>query len=103
MAVSLDSTALAGLSQHGGKLTTGGLVEGHVRYQAIAKKCRNAIFGAVHKLIRDQELPRPQILLQRAHRAGGNNPLHAQQLRGADIRSKIDFARKDALPYSVTR
>src|SRR5260370_7572936 len=57
----------------------------------------------VKKLIRYQKLSRPQIFLERAHRAHGDDAFHAEQLHRIHIRPVIDLARQDAVPAAVPR
>src|SRR6266852_6203722 len=93
----------AGVGEHSRHLRAGRLVEGHVSDQPAAEKRRNAILRAVHKLVGHQEFPRPQILLQRAHRAHGNNTLDSQLLHRANIRAKVDLTGQNPVPAPVPR
>src|ERR1700676_373091 len=91
----------AGIHQQCRNLWTRGLVKCYVSHEPSPKKCRDTGFRAVHKLVDDQELSGPQVLLQRPPSADGNNSLDTQLLQRADIRTKIDLARKDAMPTPV--
>jgi hypothetical protein len=93
----------AGVRQHRGNLRARWFIEAHVRHQAAAEESRDPALCSVKELVRNKKLAGPQIFLQRAHRAHGNDALHAQLFHRADIRAKIDFAGQNAVPAAVPR
>ena len=52
---------------------------------------------AIVELVGDKKIERLQILLQRADRADGDDPLHAKLLHGMDVGAIIDFRREKAM------
>src|SRR5437870_13818280 len=53
---------------------------------------------AVEELIGDDELHRLVLFLERADCGNGNNTLHSEMLKAINVRAKIQFGRKNAMP-----
>ena len=98
-----DAGGITGGADHGAELRAGGLIEAHVRHDAVAKKCGDAQPGAVVKLIGDQKFQRAQILAQRTHRAHRNHARNAGQLHGVEIGAIVDLRRQQAMATGVAR
>src|SRR5437899_7882399 len=89
---------LAGTFQNAGEFRADGICEGNVGDNAIAKKSIDAMARAVEELIGDDELHRLVLFLERADCGNGNNTLHSEMLKAINVRAKIQFGRKNAMP-----
>ena len=79
-----------------------GLRELHVRRDAAAEERRDPAAGPVDELIRDDDVERVDVLLERADRARGEDVLHAQHLETEDVGAEVELARKERVPGTVT-
>ena len=59
--------------------------------------------GAVEKLIRDHELQWLVLFFQRSYGGDGNNAFDPELFEAVNIRAKIKFAGKNAVPACVAR
>ena len=75
----VDASRLAALARHFGKLRADRIGEADVRHQPVAEESRDAAARAIEELIRNHEVERLVLLLQRSDRAQRNDPLHAER------------------------
>src|SRR5439155_9264646 len=77
---------------------TDGICNQKVGDDAVAKKSIDAMARAIKELIGDDELHRLVLFLERADCGNGNNTLHSEMLKAINVRAKIQFGRKNAMP-----
>src|SRR4051794_12039368 len=74
--------------------------------------CRNAVAeesvrsplaGVVVKLRRKEDIARSILFLEAAHRSDANDPTNVQRAEGVDVRTVIQFMRKQPMAPTVAR
>ena len=58
------------------------------------KNVRHAVTRAIEELVRDHEVQRLVLFLQRANRAKRENSLHSQLFHAVDVGAKIQLGRQ---------
>src|SRR5438128_11344017 len=96
-----DTGFLAGSFQNAGEFRTDGICKRNVGDDAVAKKSIDAMARAIKELIGDDELHRLVLFLERADCGNGNNTLHSEMLKAINVRAKIQFGRKNAMPTTM--
>src|ERR1019366_8517126 len=74
-----------------------------MRHNAVAEESVHAVPGAIEKLVRDHEIERLVLLLQRPHGRNRNNALNSQLLKAVNVGPEIQFARQKSVPASMAR
>src|SRR6185312_6112203 len=85
------------------QLRADGMRETDVRNQTLTEKCGYAAARAVHKLIRNHEIQRLMLFLQRAYRAQQENALDAQHLHAINVGAEIQLGRRETMAPAVPR
>ena len=63
----------------------------------------HAVPGAVEKLVRDHEIERLVLFLQRTDRRNRNNALHSQLLKAVNVGPEIQLARQEFVAAGMAR
>jgi hypothetical protein len=59
------------------------------------------MFGAIDKLVGDEEFARSQFFLEGAHGADGDDAVHAEKFERVNVGAVIDFGRQNAMAAAV--
>src|SRR5262249_5065432 len=91
----------AGLLHHTAQLRAYRIAKPDVSNKAIAEERIDAVPRAVEELIRNHELQRRVLFLQRPDGRQRNDALHSELLKAVDIRPEIQFAGKQAVSSAM--
>jgi hypothetical protein len=97
-------TIASGLQENLPKFPANGMRERDMRHNTAPKEgVIGRLFGAVEKLVNDDNVARLIFLLQRPNGANADDPLNTELFHGPDIRAMVQFARQNPMAAPVSR
>jgi hypothetical protein len=91
----------AGLRRGLGHRCANRIAKGHVAYNPVAKKSRNAKEGSVNELVGHHKVGGLVLFLQRAHGRNRENALHAELLECVNVGAEVQLRGQNAMPASM--
>jgi len=85
-----------------GQFRTDRIGKSNVSYDAVAEKRIHAVASAIEELIRNDEVERSVLILQRPDGGNRDDPFDTQLFEAVNIGTEIQFRGKNAVPASVS-